>query len=392
MLLKSRIIFQLVSLLIPLILCCNACQKDTGFPNEVIRLGTTDPDASISINFPGSATGSISLTVECQKYTCGSISLSGLSAKDSSTVVFYYPFRILRQYYPEKFISGAHHHLELEWKISKASLEVSLDSSLQTILLADNDQPVSINRVSIRNTSLREDSSDLKVKFTGSDLEGDNFTGDRVRIVAFGNSTTADRNTITGVYAQRLPNKLSEAGIDNIIFNEGIGGSHTGRLLDNGRHKIPHALDRFDTSVLARNPDLVIICFGLNDSWVDEGKKKSRISPENYRANLQFMIRSLKDIDVPTILMTPNAIAGQYEKWRYERSYEYAGIVRSIALEENIPLIDQWILFEDYASNEGQEIEDLLVDGMHPNNQWHEVLSDLLTNIIVEQLNNSSHE
>ncbi|MCK4748997.1 MAG: hypothetical protein KAT15_18220, partial [Bacteroidales bacterium] len=200
------------------------------------------------------------------------------------------------------------------------------------------------------------------------------------------------RKTITGVYAQRLPNKLSEAGIDNIIFNEGIGGSHTGRLIDNGRHKIPHALDRFDTSVLARDPDRVIICFGLNDSWVDKGKEKSRISPENYRANLQFMIRSLKDIGVPTILMTPNAIAGQYEKWRYERSYEYAGIVRSIALEENIPLIDQWILFEDYASNDGQEIEDLLVDGMHPNNQWHEVLSDLLTNIIVEQLNNSSHE
>ncbi len=388
--LKTRIKFRLVSFLIPIMVCCNACQEESDFPSEVIRLGTTDSDASISIGFSGSATGSIGLTMECQKYTRGIISLSGQSKLDSSVVVYNYPFRILRQYYPNKLVKGEPQQLNLDWKLSNASLKVYLDSKLQTIRLADSDEPVSINKITIRNTSVRTDSSDLMVKFTGSVFAGDILSGERVRIVAFGTSTTAYRNTITGVYSQRLPHKLSEAGIDNIVFNEGIGGSHTGRLSDNARHKIPHALDRFESSVLSRDPDLVIMCFGLNDSWVDEGADQSRIPKQNYRANLEFMIGTLRERGVKIILMTPNTIASQYEAWRYQRSSEYAGIARNLAENENISLIDQWTLFEEYASVEGQEIEDLLLDGMHPNDRWHDELSTLLTDIIVEQLNNAT--
>ena len=388
MLLKTRVKYLLASILISFVSCCISCQEERGFPQEVIRLGTADSDTSVNIIFPGSATGSIRLTVECQKYARGVISLSGKSTEDASVVVFNYPFRIFRQYYPQKLVSGQSHQINLEWKMSNTSLKVFLDSKLQTIRLAENGEPVTINSISIRNTSIRPDSAEFSIRFTGSGIQGDELSGRRVRIVAFGNSTTAYRNTITGVYAQRLPEKLSDAGIDNLVFNEGIGGSHTGRLSDNSRHNIPHALDRYDRSVLSRDPDVVIICFGLNDSWVDNGAEQSRIPKENYRANLQYMIRTLRDRDVEVILMTPNAIASQYEDWRYKRSAEYAGIARNIAMEEDIPLIDQWHLFEEYASVEGQEIEDLLLDGMHPNDQWHEDLSIMLKNIIIEQINN----
>jgi acyl-CoA thioesterase-1 len=142
--------------------------------------------------------------------------------------------------------------------------------------------------------------------------------------------------------------------------------------------------------VLSRDPDVVIVCFGLNDSWVDKGTESSRIPRENYRANLRYMVRTLLDRNVEVILMTPNAIASKYEDWRYQRSSEYAGIARNIAMEENLPLIDQWRMFEEYASVEGQEIEDLLLDGMHPNDRWHEDLANLLKDIIMEQLNHSS--
>lgn len=386
MLLKVRLKYLLAFILIPIICSCLSCQEDTDFPKEFITLGTTDSDASVCLSFPGSASGSIRLTMECQKYARGVISLSGKSPEDSSVVVFNYPFRIIRQYYPRKLVSGQPHQINLDWKMSITSLKVYLDSKLQTTRLAENGEPLTINRISIRNTSLRPDSSEFSIRFTGSSIPGDKLPGRRVRIVAFGSSTTAYRNTITGVYAQRLPEKLSNAGIDNLVFNEGIGGSHTGRLSDNRRHKIPHALDRFDTSVLSRDPDVVIICLGLNDSWVDSGAEKSRIPKENYRANLQYMIRTLRDRDAKVILMTPNAIASQYEEWRYQRSSEYAGIARNIAMEEDIPLIDQWRLFEEYASVEGQEIEDLLLDGMHPNDKWHEDLSTMLNNIIIEQI------
>jgi len=215
---------------------------------------------------------------------------------------------------------------------------------------------------------------------------------DTLRIVAFGNSTTATRKTISSVYAQRLPDVLSRKGIPCIVFNEGIPGSHTGSVKDNNRHRGPHALDRFKESVLSRKPDIVIICFGLNDSWIDHGKKESRIPPNEYRENLLQMTTKLQQRNIITILMTPNAIGSKYETWRYKNSSRYADIVRSLADEKDIPLVDQWKMFEEYDSQEGQEIDDLLLDGMHPNDRWHQKLSVLLANTILNQLNNFNHE
>jgi lysophospholipase L1-like esterase len=53
-------------------------------------------------------------------------------------------------------------------------------------------------------------------------------------IVAFGDSTTAPRPTVELVYADRLPALLQGRGIDARVVNSGVGGSHTGRLADNG--------------------------------------------------------------------------------------------------------------------------------------------------------------
>ncbi|MCK4748228.1 MAG: hypothetical protein KAT15_14360, partial [Bacteroidales bacterium] len=244
----------------------------------------------------------------------------------------------------------------------------------------------------IQNTSIHPDSSGLIIKFTGSDIPGNKFSNDRIRIVAFGNSTTAYRRSIKGVYTQRLPDMLINAGIANFVLNEGIPGSHTGFLSDNCRHNVPHGLDRFESSVLSRHPDIVIICFGLNDSWIDQEKKEPRIPPDRYQANLSHMIRTLKENNILPILMTPNAIGNKYETWRYEKTSEYAQIVRSLAEQENIPLVDQWQHFEEYGSIEGQEIDDLLLDGLHPNDIWHEKLSEILSNIIVEHNKNKPHD
>ncbi|HMR18771.1 MAG TPA: GDSL-type esterase/lipase family protein, partial [Sphingobacterium sp.] len=87
-----------------------------------------------------------------------------------------------------------------------------------------------------------------------------------LKIVAFGNSITAVRSNVQEVFAQRLPALLKDIGIEAIVVNAGIGGSHSGRLVDNDRIKVKHALDRFESAVLDEKPDLVIIGFGHNDS------------------------------------------------------------------------------------------------------------------------------
>ncbi len=92
-----------------------------------------------------------------------------------------------------------------------------------------------------------------------------------LRIVAFGDSTTAPRSTVESVYADRLPTLLAESGIEAEVVNAGRGGSHTGHLADHARFRIPHALDRLGVDVRAARPDLVVVQFGINDSWVDGG-------------------------------------------------------------------------------------------------------------------------
>ena len=377
---------------VPLIICLPDCQQNSTFPEDYQELRAEAGGRALSIDFPASASGSVNLRMECRKYSRGTISFYGQSGSDSIAMVFNYPFDLRRQYYPNVLIPGKEHDLKLKWDLLNARLQVFLDSSLQTIRLAETDKILTINRITIKNMSNRPDSSSLNILFTRSDIVGNKFSDERIRIVAFGNSTTAFRSSITGVYTQRLPDMLFKAGIANIVFNEGIPGSHTGHLSDNHRHNVTHGLDRFESSVLSKDPDVVIICFGLNDSWIDEGQINPRISLENYQENLSYMIRVLKENNILTILMTPNAIGDKYEEWRYEKTSRYSGIVCSLAQKEKIPLIDQWKLFEEYGSDEGQEIDDLLLDGMHPNDMWHEQLSVILSNIIVEHYKKIPHD
>ena len=92
---------------------------------------------------------------------------------------------------------------------------------------------------------------------------------DSLRIVAFGNSTTAFRKGVDKVYSVRLQEKLTQAGICACVVNSGVGSSHTGSIKDNDFAKVKHGMDRFKTDVLDLRPNWVIINFGLNDAYQD---------------------------------------------------------------------------------------------------------------------------
>jgi len=207
-----------------------------------------------------------------------------------------------------------------------------------------------------------------------------------LRIVALGASSVATRRTITGVFCQRLPEYFKEQNIPVHIFNEGIGGSHSGRQSDNSKFKIKHALDRFEEAVLAKNPDFVIINLGINDSWVDseDPKGESRIPLPEFRNNILYMISTLKERGIKVILMTPQAIGKKHASWRYERTEKYIKTLRRIAAKEKLPLLDQWKMMNKLAALPGKEIDDfLLSDSMHTNDLWNQISAEALSEIII---------
>jgi len=208
-------------------------------------------------------------------------------------------------------------------------------------------------------------------------------------IVAFGDSTTAPR-VVKGkpltVYADLLGKELPGKGVDATVINAGVGGNTTVR-----------AKARFARDVLARRPDLVIIQFGINDSAVDVWKKppatRPRVAIDRYTKNLEFFIRALRERNARVILMTPNPLCwtdklkAMYGKPPYDPSdpdgfnvllRKYAEALRCVARRQKVPFIDIYAAFKAYEKAKGHSMDELLLDGMHPNEKGHRMIADLL--------------
>lgn len=204
-------------------------------------------------------------------------------------------------------------------------------------------------------------------------------------IVTFGDSTTATRGPLV-VYSMILAKELPQLGFPVKVINSGIGGNRTDQ-----------AKARLKKDVLDHRPDVVVIQFGINDASVDVWKTppatKSRISQDQYETNLRHLIKTLREKNIQVILMTPNSmrwverIKKLYGKPPYDPDdpdgfnvilKSYAETVRKIARDENVPLVDVYSAFENYANQKGQSAHDLLLDGVHPNTAGQKMVADLL--------------
>ena len=203
---------------------------------------------------------------------------------------------------------------------------------------------------------------------------------DPLTVVALGDSTTAvDDWSGQGVevYPDLLPGALAACGLRARVVNAGICGTTT-----------RDAVARLDRDVRAHAPGLVVVQFGINDSWIDadEGSREPRLTREEYRENLRTLLRTLAADGARVVLMTPNPMRWAdpfyidvFEKvpglldTRCERGLDalldlYAQDARDVARAEAVPLVDVHRAFEEYGAEPGQSVADLLLegDGIHP--------------------------
>ena len=214
------------------------------------------------------------------------------------------------------------------------------------------------------------------------------FSKERV-IVAFGDSTTERRDEDgVVVYATLLEQKYVTDRAPVKVINAGKSGNTTAE-----------ARDRLEKDVLAHHPDVVIIQFGLNDAavdvWKDPPANESRVSRKEYEKNMRYFVQTLRSRGVQVILMTPNACRWTpktlelYGKPPYQPDdangfnvivKDYARTVVHVAEQEHVPSIDVYDAFQAYNSKPGQSMDELLVDGMHPNSKGQQLVADLLLN------------
>lgn len=203
--------------------------------------------------------------------------------------------------------------------------------------------------------------------------------GATLTIVALGDSTTAVDDWSgqdVAVYPELLPEALAAFGVRARVVNAGIGGTTT-----------RDALERLDRDVGTYSPDLVVIQFGINDSWIDadEGRREPRLTRDEYRENLRRLVRQLVDGGAQVVLVTPNPMRWSDPYYMdvfqkapglldtgSERGLNalldlYVQDARDVAEQERVPLVDVHRAFEEYGAGPGRSVGDLLLDGIHPN-------------------------
>jgi len=212
-----------------------------------------------------------------------------------------------------------------------------------------------------------------------------------IKLVAFGDSTTAPRGKVQ-TYLDCLTHDLPMQGMEVDAINAGIRGNTTAR-----------ARERFAKDVLKQHPDIAIIQFGINDSaidvWQTPPATQSRVAQDQYTRNIEYFAKTLQAQDCKVILMTPNPMCWTrtlkriYGKPPYRPDdpdgfnmtlRAYVTDLRGVARNLKLPLVDVYAAFQAHAQSKGQTIGDLLLDGMHPNDNGHRLVANLLITEIIK--------
>lgn len=206
-----------------------------------------------------------------------------------------------------------------------------------------------------------------------------------ITIVAFGDSVThgallKEYNYDT-VYWNSLRKKLNAVRdyIPVNVIDAGIAGITASC-----------SLERMDRQVLAYNPDLVIVCFGLNDV---------NGTIESYLSALETIFSKCKEQGADVIFMTPNMLntyvadetLDEYRGYaavtaEYQNSGKmdlYMESAKKLADEMNVPVCDCYSKWKELAKT--QDTTRLLVNYInHPTQEMHELFAESLFEMIMK--------
>ncbi len=207
-----------------------------------------------------------------------------------------------------------------------------------------------------------------------------------ITIVAFGDSIT--QGYLNGeidyetVYHNRLRQKLNKynSQVPVNVINAGIGG-----------RTAKQSLLRLDSQVLSHNPDLVIVCFGLND--INHEK-------EDYLNALGTIFRKCKENKIDVIFMTPNMLNTYVADDAPIQWLEYAGktaiyqtggkmddymdSARKVAEEMGVTVCDCYSKWKKIS--ETQDTTMMLANRInHPTREMHELFAQSLFDTIFDK-------
>lgn len=205
-----------------------------------------------------------------------------------------------------------------------------------------------------------------------------------INVVIFGDSVShgAMRTDIDyeNVYWNRLKKKLNAFRnyIPVNMINASIGGTTA-----------KHSLKRLDRQVLKHEPDLVIVCFGLNDV---------NGSLDDYISSLREIFARCQAAKLDVIFMTPNMLNTSVAEDTPREYYDYAhktadmqnqgrmdkymAAAVALANEMDVTVCDCYAKWKELSKT--QDVTMLLINRInHPTPEMHELFANALYEIIM---------
>ncbi|MBQ7573892.1 MAG: SGNH/GDSL hydrolase family protein [Clostridia bacterium] len=215
-----------------------------------------------------------------------------------------------------------------------------------------------------------------------------------ITIVAFGDSIThgalgTDEINYETVYWNLLREKILNVRnyVPVNVINAGIGGVSA-----------KTSLTRLQKQVIAHSPDLVIVCFGLNDV---------NGTLEEYLASLRIIFEECARIDTDIIFMTPNMLNTYVSPLTAHEHLEYAArtaqyqnsgkmdlyISSAIKLASEMGIVVCDCYSEWKKLNETQDTTQLLANYInHPKPEMHELFANMLFDLIFQDASDISSQ
>lgn len=198
--------------------------------------------------------------------------------------------------------------------------------------------------------------------------------GETVRYVVYGDSISAGYEASKPIYAyaELFAASLRAAypATEIHVHNKAIGGenSHGG-------------VKRLHEDVIALQPDLITIAYGMNDQNRNpDGSNATPIAA--FERNLTMMIDGIRNHTAADIILITPCLPNP--RWMFASSNvtEYADAIRRLGAARGVPVADvQQRWEEDLAA--GKSHESLLLNNLnHPNDYGHKLYAEVLSSYI----------
>jgi len=171
-------------------------------------------------------------------------------------------------------------------------------------------------------------------------------------------------------------------------FKEFMESSYDCKVTNNACSgtKIESIIKNFDILV-DRDDDIVICTIGTNNRHQrhDSGEPKhtKREHMEDFYANICKLHGMFKDAGIDVIFVANIPASAENEKdgdyfWRIFHMNDVRDMYLKASAELGFPLISMYNRFAEYCRNTGVALDDLLADGLHPNDRGYDVMLDIM--------------